>query len=95
MATFSVIRIIDGDTFEVTPNWKWQAQTGSRVRPAGYNAPELPLPGSSTASEQLSRLILGKTVELGAASKIEIDRGHLVCEVYFNGRNLADYFSRY
>ncbi|RLB91134.1 MAG: thermonuclease family protein, partial [Deltaproteobacteria bacterium] len=42
---------------------------------------------------KLSNLILGKTVELGNAYRI--DRGRLVCDVYYQGRNLADYFSAY
>jgi len=30
MSNFTVTRIIDGDTFDVTPQWKWNGQTGSR-----------------------------------------------------------------
>jgi len=41
MATFTVTEVVDGDTFDVTPSWRWQGQTGSRVRPTGYDAPEL------------------------------------------------------
>ena len=29
------------------------------------------------------------------AKAYKIDRGRLVCDVYFNGRNLADYFTEY
>lgn len=41
MPEFRVTSIIDGDTFEVSPEWKWNGETGTRVRPAGYDAPEL------------------------------------------------------
>ena len=41
MPVFSVTSIIDGDTFAVSPEWKWNGETGTRVRPAGYDAPEL------------------------------------------------------
>lgn len=90
MLTFQVIRIIDGDTFDVNPNWQWNAQTGSRVRPIGYDAAEVGAAGGSTATAKLTSLILGRSVQLGNAYRI--DRGRLVCDVYFNGHNLANYF---
>lgn len=93
MPIFTVTLVIDGDTFDVTPNWQWSGVTGNRVRPTGYDAPELDTPGGHAAKEKLSKLILGKQVELGTAHKV--DRGRLVCDVYFQGRNLADYFPEY
>ena len=93
MAIFTVISVVDGDTFDVSPNWKWNEQTGSRVRPTGFDAPELSTYGGQAAKTKLSNLILGKQVELGSAYKI--DRGRLVCDVFFQGRNLADYFPDY
>ena len=93
MPTFTVTRIIDGDTFDVTPQWQWSGQTGSRVRPTGYNAPEMDTYAGQAAKNKLSSLILFKTVELGTAYKV--DRGRLVCDVYYQGRNLADYFPGY
>ncbi len=93
MSAFRVISIIDGDTFEVSPQWKWNGQTCTRVRPTGYNAPELRTYGSQAAKEKLSRLILGEEVDLRAAHKV--DRGRLVCDVYYKGKYLADYFPEY
>jgi len=91
MSVFTVTAIIDGDTFEVTPSWKWNGDTGTRVRPTGYNAPELHTYGGQAAKEKLSRLILGEEVDLRAAHKV--DRGRLVCDVFVGGRNLAEFFS--
>lgn len=93
MSQFKVTRIIDGDTFEVSPNWKWNGDSGSRVRPTGYNAPELEKYGGQAAKEKLASLILGEQVDLRNAHRI--DRGRLVCDVYFKGKNLADYFPDY
>ena len=93
MAKFEVIHIIDGDTFDVSPQWRWDGEAGSRVRPTGYDAPELYDYGGQTAKEKLSRLILAETLVLGTA--YHIDRGRLVCDVYFKGCNLADYFPEY
>lgn len=90
MSAFTVTNIIDGDTFDVSPQWKWNGETGGRIRPAGYDAPELNAYGGQAAKDKLSRLIKGKAVDLQTAHKI--DRGRLVCEVYFGGKNLADYF---
>ena len=93
MNSFTVILVVDGDTFDVTPNWKWNGTVGSRVRPTGYDAPELSTTQDQIAKQKLERLISGKTVQLGNAHTI--DRGRLVCDVYLNGRNLADYFPEY
>jgi endonuclease YncB( thermonuclease family) len=90
MATFTVTSIIDGDTFDVSPQWKWNGQTGTRIRPAGYDAPELNAYGGQAAKTKLSRLIYGEQVELRSGHKV--DRGRLVCEVFFKNTNLANYF---
>jgi endonuclease YncB( thermonuclease family) len=90
MALFRVVNVVDGDTFDVA-SWQWEGQTGTRVRPTGYDAPELPLPPGQTAKRKLTDLILGKDVELREAYRV--DRGRLVCDVYFNGVYLAHYFS--
>jgi len=90
MATFNVTEIIDGDTFDVSPQWKWNGEIGNRVRPAGYDAPEINAYGGQAAKNKLARLLNGRQVELGTAHKI--DRGRLVCDVYLGNNNLADYF---
>jgi endonuclease YncB( thermonuclease family) len=90
MHTFQVTRIIDGDTFEVNPNWTWRHESGNRVRPTGYDAAETGARGGAAATSKLSALLLGRSVQLGNAYRI--DRGRLVCDVFFNGRNLAGYF---
>lgn len=93
MSTFAVTSIIDGDTFEVSPSWKWSNETGSRVRPTGYDAPELPNHSGQIAKEKLARLILGQQIDLRTAYRV--DRGRIVCDVYLKGRYLADYFPEY
>lgn len=90
MPTFTVTSIIDGGTFEVNPLWKWNGETGTRVRPAGYDAPELHTAKGQKAKDALSKLISGQQVELRTAFKV--DRGRLVCEVFVGSRNLADFF---
>ena len=93
MSKFTVTLIVDGDTFEVSPQWKWNGQTGSRIRPTGYNTPELHTSGGQAAKEKLARLIQGEPIDLRAAHRV--DRGRLVCDVYFSNRYLADYFHEY
>ena len=79
MSTFNVTSIIDGDTFEVSPQWQWNGQTGTRVRPAGYNAPELHTHGGEVAKNKLSKLILGDQVDLRTAYQNLMDgsKNHL------------------
>jgi endonuclease YncB( thermonuclease family) len=91
MAMFTVDTIIDGDTFEVRGGWKWNGEMGTRVRPTGYDAAELHAYGGQAAKDKLQQLILGKQVDLRTAHRV--DRGRLVCDVFFQGRALADYFS--
>jgi endonuclease YncB( thermonuclease family) len=93
MAYFTVTQIVDGDTFDVFPGWVWNGHQGTRVRPAGYDTPEIGAPFSALATTRLRQLIGGKTVELGKGHTI--DRGRLVCEVFIGGRNLASYFPLY
>lgn len=93
MPAFRVTSIIDGDTFEVSPEWKWNGETGTRVRPAGYDAPELYTSNGQKAKEALSKLIHGRQVELKSAYKV--DRGRLVCEVFVENKDLADFFPEY
>ena len=93
MAQFKATYVVDGDTFDVSFGWVWDGNKGSRVRAAGYDAPELNTVAGRGAKDKLERLILGKYVELGNAYKF--DRGRLVCDVFYNGRNLADYFPEY
>jgi len=92
MSEFKVTNVIDGDTFEVN-GWKWNGQNGNRVRPTGYNTPELGTVQGQQAKQKLSRLILGKIVEIRKAHTI--DRGRLVADVYLQGKYLADHFPEY
>jgi endonuclease YncB( thermonuclease family) len=93
MPVFTVTSIIDGDTFEVSPQWKWNGESGKRVRPTGYDAPERHTFDGQAARDKLSQLILGKGLELREAYRI--DRGRLVCAAYMGGKSLAEYFPNY
>ncbi len=90
---YKVSEIIDGDTFKVEPEWKWNKETGNRVRPRGYDTPEKGEPGFFSAKHKLERLILNGQVDIKNPGII--DRGRLVGDVYYNGKNLATYFPEY
>ena len=92
METFTVVAVIDGNTFEVSPQWELEDKTGGRVQAIGYDAPKTGK-RAMAAEQKLSILIQNKEVELGSPHGVE--RGRLVCEVYFRGRSLADYFAEY
>lgn len=91
--SFKVTEVIDGDTFKVSPNWKWNGQSGDTVRSNGYDTPEKGERGYDQATTKLSNLILGKEVEL--KKPITFTYGRLLCDVYVNGKNLKDYFPEY
>ena len=87
----TVTKIIDGDTFEVSPNWTWNGHEGNVVRPRGYDTPEWGEPGYQEAKEKLANLILNKEVELKDPVGLTYDR--LLCDVYYEGKILSEYFS--
>lgn len=88
-----VTGIIDGDTFQVSPNWKWGVKYGDRVRPTGYDTPERGQPGFQSATLKLKNLILGQKVRLW--NPIRLSYGRLLCQVYFQGRELSTFFPEY
>jgi endonuclease YncB( thermonuclease family) len=90
---FIVTEIVDGDTFKVSPNWKWNSHTGDTVRPKGYDTPEIHERGYQEAKDRPSSLLSGEKV--GLAGAVKITYGRILCDVYVNGKNLADYFPEY
>lgn len=88
MGLFTVVSVVDGDTFDVTPRWEWHGQSGTRVRIAGYDAPESYQYGGAAATNRLRSLILDRPVELREAHRV--DRGRLVADVYLRGLSLAE-----
>ena len=83
--------VVDRDTFDVRPNWKWCGETGSRMRPEGFDAVEIGSRGGQSAKERLTSLVLNQRMDLKKAHRV--DRRRLVCDVFFPGRNLASYFT--
>lgn len=91
MAEFIVSEVVDGDTFKVKSGWEWNEKKGDTIRPTGYNTLEKGKPGYEQAKQRLKDLILDKKVDIKNA-KIVDEWGRLVADVYYNGKNLADYF---
>ena len=79
---FKVTEIIDGDTFKVSPGWKWNNERGDIIRPSGYNTPEQGEPNYQEPKEKLTELILNKEVEL---KPIKLSYNRLLCEVFIDG----------
>jgi len=91
-----VSEVVDGDTLKVKNGWKWNEKKGDTVRPTGYNTPERGEPGYGRAKQRLKDLILvlGETVDIRSAKVVD-EWSRLVADVYYNGKNLADYFPEY
>lgn len=94
MADFIVSEIVDGDTFKVKNDWKWNEKKGDTIRPTGYDTPEKGESGYEEAKQKLKNLILDKTVDIRSTKTVD-EWGRLVADVYYNGKNLADYFPKY
>lgn len=92
MESFKVEAVYDGNTIEVSPKWQFEGTKGDIVVATGYNPPKSGKQGMS-AEQKLSILVHNKKVELGTPEGL--DGKKLVCEVFFNGINLADQFSEY
>jgi hypothetical protein len=91
---FTVAEVLDGNTFKVGPVWMYKGFVGNAVRAAGYSTPEEGERGYEEAKRRLTNLLLNKKVDIKAAKAID-DRGRLVANVYYGGKNLADYFPEY
>ena len=90
---FEVTKIIDINTFEVTPFWEWHGENGVLVHVVSYKAPAPGKLGHEKFKNRLMELLFGKRVTLKDAIAIEDDA--LVCEVYIDGINLAEYLHEY
>lgn len=86
MTEFTVSEVPDSDTFRVKPRWKWKDHTSDIVRPGEEEYEE--------AKQRLTDLILNKKVDIKTCKTIN-DYGRLVADVYYAGKNLADYFPEY
>jgi endonuclease YncB( thermonuclease family) len=91
--SFTVVRVISGDTFEVSPNWNWNDQTGRAVKTNGYDAPMQGEPGFEAAKEKLEKLLLNEQVKL--TELLKLPSGRLLADVKYIGLNLTDYFFEY
>ncbi len=86
MSTELVMRVIDGDTFQIAGYWHFKNSAGDRVRIAHFNAPELHELGGQAARTKLENLILNKWVELKNYKELSYDR--LVCDVFLDGEDI-------
>ena len=88
MGLFLVTKVVDGDTFKVTPNWKYGTKIGNRVRIASYDAPELNSSAGKVAKRELRALLDDQSVELESEA---IDKyGRLVANVYLDGEDVIE-----
>jgi len=78
MSEFTVTNVIDGDTFEVFPHWKFHEETGDRVRIANLDAPEIETVSGKIAHLDLQRRLLNKQVKLTGKA---FSYGRLVADV--------------
>ncbi len=84
-----VANVLTADTFEVFPPWRWEGQSGIKVKVAGIEALYEGEVGYARAKEKLKSVVEGREVELRNEKEVDYDK--LVCDVYVDGKNVADY----
>ena len=84
-----VTNILTADTFEVFPPWRWEGQSGIKVKVAGIEVPSEGEAGYEMAKAKLKSAVEGREVELRSEKEVDYDK--LVCDVYVDGKNVADY----
>ena len=84
-----VTKVVTADTFEVFPPWRWEGQSGIKVRVAGIEAPREGEVGYEKAKAQLKATVEGKKAELKNMKEVDFDR--LVCDVYVDSKNVLKY----
>lgn len=93
MAIFKVISIIDGDTIRVSPKWLLNNKEGDIVKILGYITP--PETQTTYATNKLKRMLYNQNVELKNARSYTPDSDALLCSVYLNGVDVAQYFPEF
>lgn len=81
-------KVVTADTFEVFPPWRWEGQSGIKVRVAGIEAPREGEVGYEKAKAWLKSAIEGKQAELKNIKEVDFDR--LVCDVYVDNKNILN-----
>jgi hypothetical protein len=91
---FVIAEVLDANTFKVSPVWMWEYHKGNVVKAHGYTSPGPRKPDYQKARLKSKALVLGKEVELTNPRRLT-DQEQLLCDVYVEGKNLADFFPEY
>ena len=86
--SFQVKSVIDGNTFTVTPSWKYRNIIGDIVYANGY---QIIKQGRLNSKDKLTKLVLGKDVVLKKV--VSCKYGCLFCDVYIDGKSLTSIFT--
>lgn len=91
MALFRVTSVIDSNTIKVD-GWNWNNKEGNLVKIRGYKPP---VGQGQYLKNRLSSLVLNNHVELVNARFVYDKDDIIICDVYLNGVNVAQYFPEY
>jgi hypothetical protein len=87
MSKVAITGVIDGETLVCTPSWEFGDESGNRIRPVGYEAPDVDDARAALIAALLTARVEGKTVDL--VDPVKVDGGWLLCTVLVDGIDLA------
>ncbi|MEC4049575.1 hypothetical protein OX284_009060 [Flavobacterium sp. SUN046] len=96
---FKVIKIIDGETIQVQPNWEWTAPDGENLvgdtlKINGYKIQNIDM-HSNYATDKLKTLLIDKIVVLKNPKRLKNENTKISCSVFINDIDVAYYFPEY
>jgi hypothetical protein len=91
---FVISEVLDANTFKVSPIWMWEYHKGDMVKAHGYISPQTGKPDYQKALIKSKNLLQDKEVELTNPRRLTA-QDQLLCDVYVEGKNLADFFPEY
>lgn len=86
----SVVRVIDGDTYEMRIDLGYRVEARLLIRLRGYDAPELPTPKGIAAQQKAARLFARGGPIVVRSHKDTQSFARWVADVYVGGVSMVD-----
>ncbi|MES2397379.1 MAG: hypothetical protein V4549_15320 [Bacteroidota bacterium] len=97
---FTVKEVVNGDEIKVEPEWSCEDNdgnliVGNHVIVFGYRTPQFGMAGYEFAKKKLEALTQGKEIELYNPQFLKRFGEKIVCSVYLDDVDIANYFPEF